>query len=302
MYNYDNYPRPAGYFTTVDGAQLPWFEYGKTNAKETIFFLNGLTCNQFNIAKVIRGLESKFRIVTFDYRGQGLAWRERYPVVTVDAVIADIDAFHAHLGKIPVHLFGYSMGCQLAVEWNFRNNKHIESVVLLMGIYGNIFSTFMNLGIFAPIVNVTVDFFPFLKPFYKIAWRSAHSMPYALRVALGRGAMLNPDLVAEHELRPFLDQLRELDFEYLLRMSHAIHHHTNEGQYHKIEKPCLIISGENDLFASPIHSERVHQAVSASWYFAIPRGTHNAVLENATDIVAFIEDFFSEKMRRVSHR
>jgi pimeloyl-ACP methyl ester carboxylesterase len=295
MYSFDNYPKPAGYFQAGDGLKLPWFEYGDTKAEHTILFLNGFTCNQFNLAGVIEQLAPHFRIVSFDYRGQGLAYRESYPKVSVDAALSDIDAFHAHLGRIPVLLFGYSMGCQLAVEWNFRHNGHVQAMVLLLGIYGNIFNSFMNLGIFAPLLKITYDLFPVLKNFYSVAWRTAHRLPYELRVALGRGALLNPELVSEKELRPFLDQLAELDFAYLLHMAHAIHNHSNEGQYGAVEAPCLIISGASDLFALPIHSERVHQAVGNSWYFSIPKGTHNAILENSGDIASWILEFLTEK-------
>ncbi|MFO1528016.1 MAG: alpha/beta hydrolase [Turneriella sp.] len=295
MYSFDKYPKPAGYFTATDGVSLPYFVYGRDDAKETIFLLNGFTCNQFNIAKVIDGLADQFKIISFDYRGQGLAYREKYEKITVDAVLADIDALHRHLGNIPIHLMGYSMGCQLAVEWNHRGNHHVKSLVLLLGIYGNIFDSFLNLGIFAPLLKITVQLFPALKNLYRLAWRSAHRLPYPVRVTLGRGALLNPDLVREEELRPFLDQLADLDFEYILHMAHAIHEHSNDGQFHSIAAPCLVISGESDLFALPIHSERVHQAVASSWYFSIPRGTHNAVLENAGDIVGWIKEFFAAK-------
>lgn len=295
MYDYSRYPAPSGYFTAADGVKLPFFIYGKTDAEHTILFLNGFTCNQFNIAKVIEHLSGDFRIATFDYRGQGLAYRDKYPKVSVEAALDDIDAFHAHLGRPKVLLFGYSMGCQLAVDWNFQRSEYVLGMVLLLGIYGNIFNTFLNLGIFAPLVQVTHELFPFFRRSYRLLWRAAHSLPYPVRVALGRGALLNPDLVSEHELRPFLDQLAELDFEYIIRMSHAIHNHSNEGQYHKIESPLLVISGESDLFALPIHSERVHQAVQGSWYFAIPSGTHNAILENAGDIHNWVREFLTEK-------
>ncbi len=295
MYDYDAYPSPAGYFVAADGVQLPWFQYGDTGAAQTILLLNGFTCNQFNIAKVVAGLAADYRIVTFDYRGQGLAWQIAHDDVSVDAVMADIDAFHRHLGSPRVILMGYSMGCQLAVEWNYRDNSNVQALVLLLGIYGSIFDTFLGLGIFAPLLRITYDLFPRFKEFYKAAWKFAHSLPYSLRVALGKGTLLNPEKVSEEELRPFLDQLAELDFEYLLQMSHAIHHHTNEGQYHRITAPCLIVSGEKDLFALPLHSERVHQAVAGSWYVSVPGGTHNAVLENSEEIVEIVREFLAEK-------
>jgi len=295
MYDYATYPKPAGYFTAADGLKLPWFEYGRRDAARTILFLNGFTCNQFNLARVIRGLEDEYRIVSFDYRGQGLAYRERYAKVSVSAAISDIDAFHKHLGNPPVLLFAYSMGCQFAIEWNYQNAKYVDGLVLLLGIYGNIFDTFLNLNIFAPLLRITHDIFPVVKPFYKTLWRSAHRLPYRLRVALGTGALLNPSLVGEAELRPFLDQLAELDFEYIIYMSYAIHHHSNHGQFHRVAAPALIISGESDLFALPVHSERVHHQVKDSWYFAIPKGTHNAILENADEIVTLTREFLGAK-------
>lgn len=295
MYNFERYPAPAGYFTAADGVQLPWFEYGNKSAKETVMILNGFTCNQFNIARIVAGLAPHYRVVTFDYRGQGLAWQHLHDEVSIDAVLADIDAFHRHLGSIPVILVGYSLGCQLAVEWNYRDNTNVRAMVLLLGIYGSIFDTFLNLPVFAPLLRVTYEIFPRLKSVYKTLWRFAHSLPYELRVALGRGTLLNPERVTEEELRPFLDQLAELDFEHLLHMSYAIHHHSNEGEYHRIEAPCLIISGEKDLFALPAHSEKVHAAVPGSWYFAIAGGTHNSVLENSEEIVTLMTDFLAAK-------
>ena len=295
MYSFERYPEPKGHFETKDGAKLPWFEYGNPAAERTILFLNGFTCNQHNIAKVVAALAADYRIVTFDYRGQGLAFRERHEVVSIDAVLDDIDALHAHIGKIPVLLFGYSMGCQLAVEWNYRDNSRVTGLVLLLGIYGNIFDSFLNMKIFAPMLNATYHAFPFLKPILKRTWRTAHRLPFALRVALGKGTLLNPERVNEAELRPFLDQLADLDFEYILHMSHAIHHHTNDGQFDRIKAPCLIISGEADLFALPQHSERVHQAVASSWYFSIPAGTHNAILEHSDEIIVWVSEFLREK-------
>lgn len=295
MYSFDGYPLPKGYFKARDGIELPYFQYGRNDAAQTILFLNGFTCNQFNIAKVVAALGTEYRVITFDYRGQGLAYRERYQTVSIDSVLDDIESLYEHIGRPQVLLFGYSMGCQLAVEWNYRDSSRVQAMVLLLGIYGNIFDTFMNLKIFAPMLNITHRYFPVLKSFLQATWRVAHSLPYALRVALGRGALLNPERVAEHELRPFLDQLADLDFEYILHMSHAIHHHTNEGQFERISAPCLIISGEADLFALPLHSERVHQAVPASWYFSIPSGTHNAILEHADDITGWVFEFLREK-------
>jgi len=123
MYDFSAYPSPAGYFVAADGVQLPWFQYGEADAAQTIFLLNGFTCNQFNTAKVVAGLAGDYRITA----------------------------------------------------------------------------------------------------------------------------------------------------------------------------PCLIVSGAKDLFALPLHSERVHQAVAGSWYVSVPGGTHNAVLENSEEMVEIVREFLAGK-------
>lgn len=294
MYSFDNYPIPVGIFKADDGVEIPWFEYGNKFASETIFLLNGFTCNQFNIAKLVAGLATKYRVVTFDYRGQGLAYQLRHKEVSIDAVLRDIDALYRHIGKIPVILMGYSMGCQLAVEWNFRDNHNFKAIVLLFGIYGRIFDSFLNLPIFTPLFHAAHRVFPRLKGAYGALWKFLHTLPYNLRVTFGRGVLINPKLVTEEELRPFLDQLAYLDLEHLINMAYAIHHHSNEKEFHKILAPCLIISGEKDLFAIPAHSERVHANVKDSSYAMIAGGTHNAVLENSQEIIDRVQLFLNE--------
>ncbi|AKS41136.1 alpha/beta fold hydrolase [Wenzhouxiangella marina] len=112
----------------INGAQLNVIESG--DGPETLVLLHGLLFSHRMFDAQVEALQSRFRCVRMDFRGQGESevTRSGYDLDTLaDDVIALIESLDA----APVHLLGFSMGGMVGQRVALKRPELLKSLVLM---------------------------------------------------------------------------------------------------------------------------------------------------------------------------
>ncbi|HEY7466043.1 MAG TPA: alpha/beta fold hydrolase [Dehalococcoidia bacterium] len=126
---------PVRYVTTGDGYSIA---YSVTGAGPTVVFLP-LGLNHIQLAWTQDGrikdwlqeLASRFRLVQYDGRGEGMSQRGLSPSHRMADYEKDLEAVMAQLGPEPVVLLGYFYSAHVAVRYAVKHPERVRALVLV---------------------------------------------------------------------------------------------------------------------------------------------------------------------------
>jgi len=106
------------------------------NAKATVLICHGFMCDQYD-AGIFRGMfkRSHFNVVTFDFRAHGEQKEGQYCTFGHDEALDVIAAAHfirndPGLGKLPLFVYGFSMGAVSAIEGQALDSSLFDAMIL----------------------------------------------------------------------------------------------------------------------------------------------------------------------------
>ncbi len=274
------YPKPAGYIQAADGTTLAYFEYGTENEGVPIFILNGFSCCQPNLKHLIDGLTTKYRVITYDYKGHGLSQNPQdMQHINFEGFIDDAQRVLQATKTERAIFIGYSMGAQLMLEYGFQNPSVPVAMISLMGTMGRVFDNFLNTDILARGIPYLYWGLENFSDAYQTVWNLIMKTPFELRFRASSRIFIDGPNCDPEDIRPFLDQLAHLDVRLLVQMAYEMHNHSTLNYLSRIETPALFLAGEHDLFAPLRCSEEATELMPNAELVVIPGGSHNANLE-----------------------
>lgn len=108
------------------GVKLYYQERGEGPA---VLLINGLSQSAANWTSQVASLSERYRVITFDCRGQGRS--DLGPdALTVDTHVEDILALLDHLGIERVHPVGFSHGARLALRLAAHHPHRVDRLVV----------------------------------------------------------------------------------------------------------------------------------------------------------------------------
>ncbi len=100
--------------------------------QETIVFLHGFTGSSGDFIEIPDAITSKYRCLIPDLPGHGQTQIiEDESSFTATGQIALLERWLGSLGLSKVHLFGYSMGGRLALQFAVQNSHQLHSLILV---------------------------------------------------------------------------------------------------------------------------------------------------------------------------
>ncbi len=260
---------------SVNGASLYYESHGA--GPETIVFAHGLLWSGEMFAAQVAALASRYRCVTFDFRGQGRS-EVTADGYDMDTLARDAAALIEALRLGPVHFAGLSMGGFVALRLAARRPDLLRSVILLetsaqaepaesarkyrrLALVGH----WLGFGLVAGLVMPVM----FGRTFLTDPARAAERRLWRKRlVANDRSGIF-------HAVRGVIDRdpvLPELDH---------------------VRLPALVIVGDEDVATVPAEAERIHQALRGSQLVVIPRAGHSSTIEQPAAVNAAIAAFLA---------
>ena len=259
----------------INGARLHYELRG--SGPETILFAHGLLWSGDMFAHQVAALESAYRCLTFDFRGQG-----RSGVTAsgydMDTLAADAAALIESLGVGPCHVAGLSMGGFIAMRLGARRPELVRSLILLE-----------TSAEAEPAGNVPrYRLLNFVARWFGLRLVAGRVMP----IMFGRKFLEDParrDERARHRA--------SLSGNNLIGISRAVRGVIDRlpilPELGRITAPTLIIVGDQDVATVPARSEQIRDAIRGSRLVVIPGAGHSSTMEEPLAVTAAIRHFLA---------
>ena len=249
--------------------------YSITGSGPALFLTHGIGAAEDAWRFMLPTLSKYFTVVTYDLRGHG-----KSPVThknfTLDELVLDLEKIREKTKFEKAYFAGHSLGGMIAPAYAVKFPQHTISVGLLSTVAGrseedskkvwNVIHAMEKNGIEKTLNTLTNRWFTdeFIKN--------------------------KPDLVERR-----LKQVVDTDPEVFLNVF-KIYANTEMFPWLKnISKPCLLLTGENDLGCSPKHNEKMSNEIKDSKLIILPKYKHSFLIEAPDEVAKNIINFFSNE-------
>jgi len=237
-----------------------------------LFLIHGIGAAEDAWRFMVPELSEHFTIVTYDLRGHG-----KSPVThknfTLEELVLDLERIREKTKFEKVNFAGHSLGGMIAPAYALKFPQHTISVGLLSTVAGrseedsnkvwHVISEMEKNGIEKTLHTLTNRWFTneFIKD--------------------------KQDLVARR-----LKQVIDTDPEVFLNVF-KIYAKTEMFPWLKnISKPCLLLTGENDVGCSPKHNEKMAKEIKNSKLVILPNYKHSFLIEAPDEVAKNLINFF----------
>ena len=108
-----------------------YFDSCSLGAQKSIVFLHGFTGSSRDFLEIPDSITSNYRCLIPDLPGHGQTQLEDETSFTTLEQVALLEQWLGFLGMNKVHLFGYSMGGRLALQFAVKNPHQLHSLILV---------------------------------------------------------------------------------------------------------------------------------------------------------------------------
>jgi len=247
----------------VNGAQLYYEVHG--DGAETIVFSHGLLWSGKMFEKQVEALQSKYRCVVYDHRGQGQSYvpSSGYDMETV---YQDAVELIKALDLAPCHFAGLSMGGFVAMRIAARNPQLIKSLILMeTSSDGEPFKFKYNL------LNTIVKLFGVSAVTNKV-------MP----IMFGQKFLNDSNRKEEYEI--WKGHLQANKKTIVRAVGGVISREPVFQELQNITVPTLVIVGDQDIATIPEKSERICSQIPQAQFVKIIGAGHSSSIEEPEQV------------------
>ena len=248
---------------------------------QPIVCISGFTGDHNGWGLVVEGLAKNHQVITFDNRGIGLSDCPDYPY-TMEMMAEDVMALMRALHLQKAHLIGNSMGGNIAQVIAYKHPEFVKSLVL-----GNSFMKAHGRGVLH--VQTRLDLmklgFPIpaevvLHELLLWMYSSNYLGQPGVVEMLTRAALANPIATTIKGYESQLNALLNFD---------------SRTWIDKINVPCLVISSDDDLLASPKEARQMTDKISGAEYFCFENIGHLPQLECPEVFTRVVLEFIAKQ-------
>jgi 3-oxoadipate enol-lactonase len=262
---------------TINGVE---YHYTDTqHGEETIFFAHGLLWSGFMFHKQEAFLKDKYRVITYDHRGQGKtqASADGYDMDTLyEDAVALIEKLCPNQ---KVYFAGLSMGGFVGMRVAARRPDLLKSLILMetsadaeqpdnIPKYKQLNFVMKWIGTWA-VVNKVMPIM-FGQKFLNDPSRIEEKKVWEEQMKLGKSPGINKAVAGVIERDSIYEEIK------------------------KISVPTLIIVGTQDVATTPAKAERIHAQIAGSQIVYIDGGGHTSSIEEPEQVNKAIGDFLEK--------
>lgn len=260
----------------VNGVDIFYTDQG--NGEETIVFSHGLLWSHKMFRDQIEFLQSRFRVIAYDHRGQGQS--EVTGPFDMDTLSVDAAELIKQLCDGPVHFAGLSMGGFIGLRLASRFPQLIKSLILM--------ETSANSE---PVENL---------PKYKtlngiVKWFGI--MPIVsskvMKIMFAE-SWLNNSLNSE-KIDYWKSELKSNKRTISGAVEGVIYRKGVENELGGITCPTMIIVGDEDVATTPVKAKFIQMGIPKSKLHRIPGAGHSSCIEKPKEINRLIGDWLIER-------
>ena len=236
--------------------------------------------------------KSRFRVLTWDYRGLYGSSSERPPErVDISAQADDLEDLLAAAGAARPVLVGWSMGVQVVLELCRRAPELASHIVLINGTAGYPLANTRLPGAGLWLPGVVEQ----LRAHHRLGSRVVSRLSESnAAIALVRGLGIVSPRIEPSELYALANEFRSIDFEVYFRTLRALGEHDASRDLARVTARALVMTGARDPLFSLATAKKLAGHLKHAELYVVPRATHYAPLEYPELVNARIDAFLSK--------
>jgi pimeloyl-ACP methyl ester carboxylesterase len=261
----------------VNGVELFYKESGE--GPETIVFSHGLLMDHSMFEAQRSALESEFRVIAYDHRGQGQSGRSEEagsaPNLDMEILTTDAAALIQALDAAPCHFAGLSMGGFVGMRLAARRPVLVRTLTLMnTGAEKEPWLDRLRYGLLARLVPLVGT-----APFTGIA----------MNALFGETTRRNPaQRVMLEEWKQKLRRRPRSTADALIGVMNRLE--VTPGELGSIACPTLVIAGEEDTARPPRDSERLAACIPGARLVRVPGCGHSSALESPETVTQVMQE------------
>ncbi len=278
-------PQDSGYATSFDGTPIFWERHGPApsdpHAKRPMIFCYGLVCsmNQWR-RQIERYAAQDHPCLLLDYRGHHASGNPSDPkLLNLSAVAKDVAAVIHHLEiKVPLHVWGHSMGCNVALELALAEPELCRSLVLCCGTPDNPFNQMLGSQIPALLSTKLFDFMKvYPEPIHKLwdLFRAKPSVTHLTAYLAG----FNTDACTREDIQAYAEAVCDVGSATFFALLEDMSRGHTRAILPRVQVPGIVVAGALDRVTPPSEQRALAELLPQSFYVEIPAGSHNVQLD-----------------------
>lgn len=258
----------------VNGVEL-FHQFHGPEDGEPLILNNGVFMNTTSWAFQLPALAQRYRVLTYDMRGQGQSEHPAGPY-SLEQHAEDLVALMDALGLEKAHMVGTSYGGELNLLMGIHHPRRCRSLVIIASVSHS-----------DPLLAAMIERWRIAArlgdgpQFFRLIYADTYSEAFLTQ---------RPDLIPLAEKR-----YSELDLPAAERLIESFQRFDVAADLGRIAVPTCIASAELDLLKPPRYGELMHRAIPGSEYHLIPGSGHVAVLEKAAEVNTIILGFLAKQ-------
>jgi pimeloyl-ACP methyl ester carboxylesterase len=280
--------KETGIFTSFDGSPIYYEVRGEG---EPLVFVYGIACLMNHWHHQVQYFSKNYKVITFDLRGH----HKSTPItsaanLTMDCLAKDLVGLLEFL-KVPgAHFFGHSFGVPVILETFRQKPDVVKSMTFINGFAKNPIKGMYGLEVMEPFFYYLKAEFEKNPDLWNNLWKMAIYNPVAMRLAALAGGF-NLRLTHFKDIEVYARGVAQMDLSIFLPLFEALMQYDGEPLLETINKPTLIISGENDHVTPKSFQHMFHEKIAGSEFVSVPYGSHCTQLDFPDYINLKIKDF-----------
>jgi pimeloyl-ACP methyl ester carboxylesterase len=287
-------PEVQGTVESFDGTQIYYDCHGPKDSTEApLVFCYGLVCSMNQWRAQLERYSSHRRCVLVDYRGHHRsALPENKNSLNLSALAKDIARVIEHLQlKRPAHVWGHSMGVNVALELALAHPELCQSLVLCCGTMNNPFENMFNTNVLArfaePMARDALE-----KPeLYRIIWRLILANPKFVNIAASLVGF-NEKASKKEDTEAYAKAVANISAEVFFPLILELISGQTANIVAKIKTPALVVAGSRDFMVPPSEVKALATALPIAEYLEVPMGSHNVQLDYGDYVCLRAEEFW----------
>ncbi|NDD58518.1 MAG: alpha/beta hydrolase [Chlamydiae bacterium] len=242
-------------FAQINGINMYYEIHGEG---APVVLIQGFTRNTLNWKLVLENLQKSFQVLVFDNRGSGRTDHPSQPY-SIEMMSTDLSILMEHLHIPQACIVGHSMGGAIVQQFCADNPEKVKKAVICSSFCKVPYCSLMQID---TIIRMTE-----LKVPKECIYRNVLPWLYSNQL------LENPGFI-EHVLNLMLHDPFPQNMDGFIGQGAALKSFNFTNQLHKIANPCLILVGENDLYAPVSSSLQLHQKITKAQMKIFPHQGH----------------------------
>jgi pimeloyl-ACP methyl ester carboxylesterase len=247
--------------------------FSQTGDGPGLFLIHGIGAAEDAWRFIVPKLTKNFTVITYDLRGHGKSPVTNYNF-TLDDLIDDLEKIREKTKIEKAHFMGHSLGGMIAPAYA---NKFPDNTI--------------SVGLLSTVANRSIN--DKQKVLDIIKSMELESISEILSTLTNRWFTDNFIKKNKSIVDRRIQQVIDTNPEVFLNVFKIYAETEMISWLKEIKKPCLVLTGENDLGCSPEHNKKISSELTNSKLIILPNVKHSTLLESPNEIANNILKFLN---------